>query len=848
MRKTAILIICILALSILTTLGAYGEPTRDETPSVPLNVSAAPKDNAVLITWDCPSGLTGDDLLGFTVLKGTTAGSVELAINYPGPFMTSYLDEAVVNGNTYFYSVQAINEIGSGPSSTPVSTTPRGPTSRPTDITPSYDSNVVFISWSPPEDENGAPVTGYVIFKGLNNHNITIRNDVPSGNEFTDFGLTNGVTYYYQLAAINDYGDGKLSDIIAVSPRTTPSPPLNLSAESGDSKVILTWNGSLDDGGTYITGYRVFRGSTIEDMVPIAYAESTNTYTDDTAENGETYLFSVAGVNGEGDGELAISVVSTPLGPPGKPLNLTLTPGDAQVTLQWKVPENTGGSNILGYNIYKNQHGEEMKFAVDAGDTLEYTVTDLDNGKIYYFQVRSYNAVGEGPGSNSPMIRPEPVPKTPENFRIMDMEGELKLIWTKPIYTGEYPYDEVLIYRGETESSLEFYMNISNTFSSHYDQDVLIGNVYYYEISIRSAIGEGYRTPTVTGRPYGRPSIPLSFEIETSSKTAILTWERPDETGGRVLEGYKIFRGTEPDTLTVFKEVDGTHTSYNDATLTDGRIYYYKISAFNMELEGYPTDVIDIIPVGPPRDPVGAKGFNDHNNGTIVIGWEAPISDGGDEVISYRIYRGFERDNLSFYKEINVGEDFIDDDIAPGMGYFYSLSAVNTEGEGVRSSVIYIEVPSKEISSNGGGSSPIIWIVIIGVVLLIMISIVILAMVQSNKRKKEEEEQDDAPELEESESEKEERLIMERRKMMEEFTEVSIDTISAHSHDHDGHANSYEDLYGKNEDAVTETVVQNQEVSTGMVQATPVPAEPTPQQTLTAALPEQQKTAYQPPQ
>ena len=76
------------------------------------------------------------------------------------------------------------------------------------------------------------------------------------------------------------------------------------------------------------------------------------------------------------------------------------TPGYGEVMLNWQAPEDNGGSPVIGYQ-YRQRRGNE-KFDdtwiwVDGdGETRKTTVTDLENGDTYSFQVRAVNKVGDG--------------------------------------------------------------------------------------------------------------------------------------------------------------------------------------------------------------------------------------------------------------------------------------------------------------------------------------------------------------------------------------------------------------------------------------------------------------------
>ena len=118
------------------------------------------------------------------------------------------------------------------------------------------------ISWSTPDDDGGADVTGY---------RIETSDDGSSWNDLlsdtgaietthTHSGLRGGATHHYRVSAINSAGTGETS-ITAIgitAPATAPVEPTELTATANWEKWIdLSWTVPADDGGANITGYRI---------------------------------------------------------------------------------------------------------------------------------------------------------------------------------------------------------------------------------------------------------------------------------------------------------------------------------------------------------------------------------------------------------------------------------------------------------------------------------------------------------------------------------------------------------------------------------------------------------------
>ncbi len=82
---------------------------------------------------------------------------------------------------------------------------------------------------------------------------------------------------------------------------SAPSAPQNLRATAGNTQVQLSWNAPSDDGGSAITGYKIYRGTSSGNEVYLTTVTGTS-YTDAGVSNGQTYYYQVSAVNSDGEG------------------------------------------------------------------------------------------------------------------------------------------------------------------------------------------------------------------------------------------------------------------------------------------------------------------------------------------------------------------------------------------------------------------------------------------------------------------------------------------------------------------------------------------------------------------
>ena len=114
----------------------------------------------------------------------------------------------------------------------------------------------------------------------------------------------------------------------------------------------------------------------------------------------ETDQMSVS-INASGMGigtyEAPITIASsgTVNAPQSVPVMLSITAASTNVTISWDAPTtNTDGSpltNLAGYKVYLGTAPRSYTSSVDAGQAKSIVLTNLTQGKTYYFTVTAYN-------------------------------------------------------------------------------------------------------------------------------------------------------------------------------------------------------------------------------------------------------------------------------------------------------------------------------------------------------------------------------------------------------------------------------------------------------------------------
>ena len=590
------------------------------------------------------------------------------------------------DNNRTAYAMSGPFSIASAPSA------PRNPQATP-------GNEQVILQWDAPLDDGGSTITNYTVYRGTESGNRTHLITLGNVLTYTDHDVINGVTYFYAISAVSGIGEGNLSEEVSATPATTPSAPQNVSAIPGDRLVRLEWDEPVQDGGSTITNYTIYRGIMPGVLFPLTTVGDVLNYTDNDVINGNTYYYSVSAVNSAGEGDMSEEVSATPATTPSAPRDLQAIPGDEMVLLEWDAPVSNGGAEITNYRIYRGTTPGDLSLLTTIGNLLTYTDESVDNGVTYYYQVSAVNWAGEGELSDEVSAKPATTPSAPRDLQATPGDEMVLLEWDAPVNDGGAEITNYRIYRGTTPGDLSLLTTIGNLLS-YTDDSVDNGVTYYYQVSAVNWAGEGELSDEVSAKPATTPSAPRDLQATPGDEMVLLEWDAPLNNGGAEITNYNIYRGTEAGNLTLLVTI-GDMLTYTDESVDNGVTYYYQISAVNSVGEGEFSEEVsatpsaDITVPGTPRDLEAIPG-----NQQVILSWDAPLHDGGAEIINYRIYRGTTSGDLILLTTIGNVLSYTDENVDNGITYYYQVSAVNSEGEGGLSEEVSA-TPSADITVPG---------------------------------------------------------------------------------------------------------------------------------------------------
>jgi len=379
------------------------------TPLAPEDLDATPASiTSILITWKEPvlsenvpaiSGykieyrIDSDDYITITENTASTA--------------TSFLHQGLDVKDTYTYRVYSINSAGTSVSSSTASAKPAH-TNTPTTLTATAISpSQIKLSWLPPSDTFGLPISGYQIKEEIASDTYEeIGTTGSSTTTFTVNSLTKNETYTFVVVAKLGVGLTDISNSASATPRedstdttgetTIPSAvkgtistqPIKLVASVGTAtQVNLAWSPPGDDGNTPITGYKIeFKKDDGSYETLVADTKSTTgSYSHTNLTTKSKYTYQVSAINSAGISEPSNEVSETPritgikISPLGK-----LTIGEGKLLLfSVKLVDSTIKEPI--FSLEKNPP-QGAKIISNTG-MFSWTPSDSDGGKSYTFDI-----------------------------------------------------------------------------------------------------------------------------------------------------------------------------------------------------------------------------------------------------------------------------------------------------------------------------------------------------------------------------------------------------------------------------------------------------------------------------
>ncbi|XP_072008636.1 receptor-type tyrosine-protein phosphatase delta isoform X31 [Engystomops pustulosus] len=213
---------------------------------------------SITLTWD--SG--NPEPVTYYIIQHKPKSSEEQYKEIDGVATTRYSVAGLSPYSEYEFRVVAVNNIGRGPPSEPVTTrtSEQAPSSAPRNVQARMlSSSTILVQWEEPEEPNGQ-IQGYRVYYTMDptqHINSWTKSNIADSHITTIGSLVPQKTYSVKVLAFTSVGDGPLSNEIQVITQTgVPSQPLNFKAEAeSETSILLSWTPPRSD---TISSYKLY--------------------------------------------------------------------------------------------------------------------------------------------------------------------------------------------------------------------------------------------------------------------------------------------------------------------------------------------------------------------------------------------------------------------------------------------------------------------------------------------------------------------------------------------------------------------------------------------------------------
>lgn len=362
--------------------------------------------------------------------------------------------------------------------------------------------------------------------------------------------------------------------------------------------------------------------------------------------------------------------------------NLTTTPGNAQVLLNWTPP-----STMLtaAFRIYRSTTPNVPLVTPLATLTAKQTFTDTEvsNGTTYYYRVMGSRPGGVTTYSNEASALPTgpaAPPPAPQTFTATAGLNQVSLAWSAIPGATSYSVFRSTVSNGQGTTPYASGVT-ALTFS---DTQVNAANTYYYRVAGQSNAGLGTLSVEVAAKPNAPlqpPSAVGNLTATAGDALVTLAWG-----GAKGATSYNVYRSTNanaPNSSPLATNV--LIVSYKDTTAQNGTTYFYRVAGVNADGVGPTSNVASATPTAPLQVPAAPTSLAvTAGNAKLTLSWTAPSN---STVSSYNIYRSTSP-ITNAVNPIATGvtqTTFESTNLTNGTLYYYRVAAVNAAGVGALS-------------------------------------------------------------------------------------------------------------------------------------------------------------------
>jgi fibronectin type 3 domain-containing protein len=527
----------------------------------------------------------------------------------------------------------------------------------------------------------------YEVYYQTGSLSIT-RLTTVTGTSYNHTGLTPNTAYNYYVTAKNSSGTSDYSSRATVTTPlndaggTKPAAPTGVTASAvSSSSIRVTWN-PVPGAASYDVHYAV--GSSSAAMNFAANTTSTP-YTHTGLQSNTTYYYFIKAKNSAGDSAFSSAAsAKTPavieVSKPGAPTGVTaVLDSTSSIRVSWNPV-----SGATGYEVYFEIGSSATKNFAGSVTDSPFTHTGLQPNTTYYYYIKATNSAGESAYSSAASAKTPAVvevskPGAPTGVTaVLESTSSIRVSWN-PVSgaTGYEVYFEI-----GSSTTKNFAGSVAASPFTH--TGLQPDTTYYYYIKAINSAGESnfssfasLKIPAETGS--SQLTAPTGVTAATISSSSIrVTWN-PVSGATSYDIYYEIGSSTTKNFARSVTSPPYTHTGLQPSTIYS----YYIIAKNSIGQSGFSSSASST--TGEPTVPAAPTGVTATGlRTTVTVTWNAVPG-----ATSYKVYYGDANStNLNHSTTVTTNTYRDTDSKNPRSKYYYQVAAINSYGEGSRSSMV----------------------------------------------------------------------------------------------------------------------------------------------------------------
>ncbi|KAF4755617.1 hypothetical protein FOZ63_008289, partial [Perkinsus olseni] len=640
----------------------------------------------IAIKWDPPTEVGSTSLVRYRVYYSPgsyesyadTANAGITTLTLFGPFV-----EVDSPNDIWRFQVVAMNAAGEGPRSTRITLLAADPPNAPVAaeggwVMSSSNTSIV-LKWRAPVDSivsgykvwvnsgNNTPVDK-LVSDGRNRSSVLSFEYAPTRADGRTSALTSGDLYTFHVQAVNQAGDGVMSEDILAYAASRPGRPGRPRQGTGNTTVnfiTVEWDAADDGGKSSNLRYTLERSQMGGAWSTVMTDITTLTYTDVVnIRPYEVYRYRLFAENDVTVGAVLYSqendLMASP--PNAAPIASFVGSSENSISISWATPSSP--PTVTGYKVYVN-----FRLAYDGTGnpaTLWYTLTDCTLGEWYDLRVTALSAAGESDQSLTCCVKPcgrRPYKPDPPELASSNLTA-ITLRWSPPADSGGLPLTGYVVQRAPAGSSVftTIAAMLANILEYTDAAGVVASTGYRYRVYARNAVNDlttcdtdeytdcdgdasGHRTLYACAVP--SPPSNISRVSPAWSPTVIgISWFpilNLVDSGGCVITGYRVYANDGLDGLPLQMVYDGRTRAnvleYNLTGLTPGRYYWIAVAAITVAGEGAKTSRVALY-AGVPHGKPGRPEYK-YDSGSpyieIALKWTPPTTADSGPIVMWEL-------------------------------------------------------------------------------------------------------------------------------------------------------------------------------------------------------------------